>query len=539
MKSKFYILLASSFILIIITIVSCNKDLDFTETLKPLTPADLDADAENWAPADVTTMTLTSITNIVENSTPKVFNPPADITSDAYVAELAAIKGLQSNLTNGQRKAISYWSGGGVIRWNQFLRELVARYNLPPEPVNGAYPVPDAENPFSFPQFPFCNPPYAARAYSYVSVAQYEALKTAWHYMHLYNRPSPHKNDVGIKSLAPETELPSYPSYDAVLSGVSAEMLKLLFPSAVEEITMKAAEQRNAALWSGKASPSDIAAGLALGKSVATLYINRAKGDKMGVSGGDKAKWKAFADAATAKNEIPWKCLENPVRPPMLPFFGLRTFDANQNQLTGVKAWRMDNGQITSDRPGPPPPTGSAKMNEQLAEVKHYSDNLTRERLAIVHKWADGVGTYTPAGHWNDIATEYIRDADYSEVRAARAYALLNMAMHDAGVSCWDSKFFYFSPRPCQLDPTIKTGTGIPNFPAYVSGHSTFSSAASVVLSHLFPAHTAEFEEMAHEAGMSRLYAAIHYRADIEEGAALGERVGGHTVYFAGEDGAE
>ena len=76
-------------------------------------------------------------------------------------------------------------------------------------------------------------------------------------------------------------------------------------------------------------------------------------------------------------------------------------------------------------------------------------------------------------------------------MRAARAFALLNMAMHDAAVGCWDAKYSYFNPRPSQLDPGIKTVIGLPNFPSYTSGHSTFSAAAAEVLSYLFPSGAA------------------------------------------------
>ena len=105
---------------------------------------------------------------------------------------MTAIKTAQSRLTAAQRKAIDYWSGGGVLRWNEIMLGLVARFNLPPAPnADGSYPVPDANNPFADPQFPFANPPYAARAYSYVAVAQFDALKAAWSCKFLYNRPSP------------------------------------------------------------------------------------------------------------------------------------------------------------------------------------------------------------------------------------------------------------------------------------------------------------------------------------------------------------
>jgi hypothetical protein len=126
-----------------------------------------------------------------------------------------------------------------------------------------------------------------------------------------------------------------------------------------------------------------------------------------------------------------------------------------------------------------------------------------------------------------------------SEVPTARTFALLNMAMHDAAVACWETKFFYFNPRPSHMDPDLKTLIGLPNFPSYTSGHSTFSSAASEVLSYIFPAGAAEFDWQKEEASISRLYAGIHYRADIEMGKAHGRRIAGYTVSFARTDGAD
>lgn len=503
------------FMLLLALVAGCGKDVSFDENLKPLQPSKSDATAGTWK-----LIHLTSITQVP-------LAAPVPVSDPAYQAELASIKDLQSKLTSAQRDAIAYWSGGGVLRWNQILRELVAKYNLPPAPLpDGSYPVPDSENPFADPAFPFANPPYAARAYSYVSVAQYEALKAAWYYKYQYNRPAPYTNDGAVQALVPKTDLPSYPSEDAVLSGVTAELLKALFPAAVEEITRKAGEQRNAALWSGKASASDISAGLAFGKSMAAVFTARAGSDGMKNAIGNKVIWQQFADNATARGETPWLSLDVPARPPMLPVFGQ------------VKAWMMTPADIVKERPLPPPSTSSAEMLAQVKEVKYYSDNLTRDRIAIVHKWADGAGTYTPPGHWNDIAAEYIRDANFSEVRAARAFALLNMAMHDAAVGCWETKYFYFNPRPTQMDASIKTGTGIPNFPSYTSGHSTFSGSAATVLSYLFPASADYFNGEAQEASLSRLYGAIHYRIDTDMGLTHGQRIGGYTVNFAAGDGA-
>lgn len=497
-------------------VTSCDRTVSPTEALPPRQAASLDSGAGAWR-------------MLVLGAPDQIVVPaPAAVTSDAYRAELGAIRAAQRSMTDAQRRAAAYWSGGGVLRWNQIERELVARFNLPPAPrADGSYPAPDPENPFADPNFPFASPPYAARAYSYVSVAQYEALKAAWFWKFRYGRPAPALVDGGITPLVAPGGLPAYPSEDAVLSGVTAEMLKLLFPAAVEEITRKAAEQREAAILSGRASPSDVAAGLALGKAVAAAVLARAGTDGMRGAVGTPAQWQALADSATAHGEIAWRSQEVPARPPMLPNFG------------SVQAWTMSAEQVVALQPPAPPSTSSAQMREELAEVRRTVEGLTRDQLGIALRWNDGAGTYTPPGHWNDIAAEHVRDAGMSEVRAARAFALLNMAMHDAAVGCWAVKYRHFNPRPAQLDPSITTLIGLPNFPAYPSGHSTFSAAAADVLSYLFPDAGGEFAAMAEEAGMSRLYGGIHYRSDIEQGKAHGQRIGAYVVDFARTDGSD
>ncbi len=499
--------LAAALALAALPPLACDRAVRPTEALPPLQAAGADADAGSWR-------------MLVLSAPDQIAVPaPAAAASDAYRAEVEAAAAARARMTDAQRRAVAYWSGGGVLRWNQIQRELVARYNLPPAPRDdGSYAAPDAENPFADPQFPFANPPYAARAYSYVSVAQYEALKAAWYWKYRYNRPAPGAAAGG---------LPAYPSEDAVLSGVTAEVLKLLFPASVEEITRAAAEQREAAVLAGRATASDVAAGLALGKAVAAVVVNRARADGMGGAVGNAAFWKGLADAAVARGEVAWVSQESPARPPMLPNFG------------AVQAWTMSAPELAALDPPPPPSTSSAQMREELAEVKRVAGNLTRAQLAVALKWNDGAGTYTPPGHWNDIAAEYVRDARMSEVRAARAFALLNVAMHDAAVGCWRVKYRHFNPRPAQLDPSIKTTIGLPNFPAYPSGHSTFSAAAAGVLSYLFPEAAPRFAADAEEAGISRLYGGIHYRSDIDNGKAHGQRIGDAVVRFAKQDRAD
>jgi membrane-associated phospholipid phosphatase len=178
-------------------------------------------------------------------------------------------------------------------------------------------------------------------------------------------------------------------------------------------------------------------------------------------------------------------------------------------------------------------------MARDLAEVNDIVNHLSRDQRAIAIKWADGASSPTPPGHWDFLAEPYITAANWSEVRAARAFALINMSLHDAAVGCWDAKYAYLSPRAAQLSSDVKTAIGLPNFPSYTSGHSTFSGAAAEVLIYLFPGGQADFEKNRDEAAISRLYGGIHYRTDNEVGVTHGKTIGDYTVRFALRDGAD
>ena len=499
-------------------VLACSKNItDRTANLPSLAPANNDTNAGSWK-----TILLVSSTEF------PVAAPIATNTPD-YVAQINEIKSWQQNITAYEKNIVKYWSAGAVLRWNEILRELVAKHNLPPyQNPDGTYPIPSAANPLAYPQFPFSNPPYAARAYAYVSAAQYDALVAAWYYKKLYNRPAPYNVDASLQVLVPKGNQPSYPSEDAVVEGAAVEMLKLLFPGDQDFIQQKAEEHKRATIISGVNVRSDIEAGEALGRAVAQKFVARARTDRAGTAVGTPAIWAQMEQDCIAKGETPWYSQEVPKRPPMLPLFGrVKTFLFDSNTL------------VTQIRPGPPPSTSSKQFKDETAEVLYYSQNPTRERMRIIDFWADGVGTVTPPGHWNQIAAEDFVKQNYSEVRWARNMALLNMSMMDAAVACWDAKFAYYNPRPSQVDQHIKTLTGLPNFPSYISGHSTFSAAAATILGHLIPSRANDYNSMAEEAKISRLYGAIHYRSDCEKGFDCGKMVGGYAVHWAQSDGAE
>lgn len=498
-------------------LVSCNKEIT-QRNLKfgALNPDKIDTSAGKWKP-----VLLTSATEFACDA-------PIAVTSPDYKLQLLEIKSRQANMTDGDEETLKYWSAGTVLRWNEILRELVAKYNLPPyQNPDGSYPVPSSANPLAYPYFPFANPPYAARAYAYVSAAQYDALVAAYHYKGFYRRSRPAAVDNSIKELVPVVKDYAYPSEEAVVAGAAFAMMSLLFPGEQDYLQEKLNACIDMRVLAGANVRSEVEAGVKLGKAVAAKFIARARTDRAGKAVGTPADWSKMESDAVARGEMPWKSLESPKRPPMLPLFG-KTI-----------GFLVDTTEVISNRPPAPPSTGSPEFAKELDEVLWYSQNATRDRMRIVHFWADGAGTYTPPGHWNAIACEDFVNMRFSEVRWARNLALLNMAMFDAAICCWDAKYAYFNPRPSQANPSIKTLTGVPNFPAYTSGHSTFSGAAATLLSHVNPSRASDYMSMADEASKSRLYGAIHYRSDIEVGMQMGKSIGGKAVARAKTDGAE
>lgn len=507
--------LAATSLFLVLTIFSCSKTVN-DPTASINTPSTLDANAGSWKPY------------ILASSSEIAVAEPTEVTSAEYVAELAKLKESMKAVTPQQRDQVNYWGAGAAYRWNEIARELAARYNSPPA-VNaeGKYPVPDAANPLADPKFPFANPPYTARMLAYLSVAQYDALVTAWNYKFKYNRKAPSKVDASVKAILPVTDLPSYPSEDAVVAAASFTILKAMFPGEIPFLEAKLAEHKDSRLWAGMNVESDITAGNALGNAVGAKVMARAKTDGMGAANNQTKTPDMISNAIKIGISEPWKSQEFPARPPMLPTYG------------SVLTWNFNSATVVSLRPIAPPAINSPEFEKDLNELLAFAKNQTREQARIANYWSDGVGSYTPPGHWHRKAATLAHDNNFSEVRTARTFALLGTAMQDAGICCWDAKYYYYYPRPNQMNNKVKTSVGLPNFPSYTSGHSMFSGAAAEILAHIFPTEKEELNAMAVEASVSRMYGLIHYRFDCEQGLATGHKVGNYAVQRALTDGAE
>jgi hypothetical protein len=495
-------------LILLIGLIACDKSVSET-VIEPYAPAKMEEAAGNWK-----TFVLTSPTEVVV----PVLNSDA-----AYKKEVDSLKSIV--LTADQKAAVQYWGAGAVLRWNEIARELSARYNLPPAAnAAGVYPVPNPADPLADPKFPFANPPYTARALAYLSVAQYDALVSAWKYKYQYNRPAPSVLDASIKPLLPVSALPAYPSEDAVVAQASYVILLAMFPGEGPFLVSKLAEAKNAPIWAKTNVNSDVIAGANLGAAVAAKVMDRAKTDGMSASNNQTIVPNLIENAKKRGITTLWASQELPARPPMLPNYG------------AVKTWNFDRATLESIRPGMPHLPGSTEFTADLAELQRMNVSQTREQAAIANYWADGPGSYTPPGHWHRYACEAGVNAKYSEVRMARMLAYVGTALMDAGIACWETKYFYYSPRPQQFG--LKTSVGLPNFPGYTSGHSTFSFAAATVLASLFPDRANTFLANAQQASDSRVFGLIHFRVDCTVGGKHGKVIGDLALQRAKADGA-
>lgn len=187
---------------------------------------------------------------------------------------------------------------------------------------------------------------------------------------------------------------------------------------------------------------------------------------------------------------------------------------------------------------------------KQAMEVYEISRNLDFEKHLIAEYWKDDATvTYTPAGHTIHILVNALEKEKASLDKFAYAYAKTGIALNDAFICCWETKYSTNCIRPITyiqevIDKRFKPSFFTPQFPEYTSGHSTQWGASAEILSSIFgneyaftdqtdylrdklvPRQFKSFEEAAQEASMSRIYGGIHFRQACDVGLEQGKRIG-------------
>jgi Domain of unknown function (DUF6851)/VCPO second helical-bundle domain len=257
--------------------------------------------------------------------------------------------------------------------------------------------------------------------------------------------------------------------------------------------------------------------------------------------------------------------------------------DVTPFALTSADQFRPDHGPAVTVLKGKPSDAFRKEVDQQLT----FSAGLTDLQKVIAQYWEDPPGSETPPGHWNLFAQWVSRRDHHNLDTDAKVFMALNNALLDAGITAWDAKRQWNSVRPITAVRWLKRGQLIqawggpyqgtktirgedwqpyqranfvtPAFPEYLSGHSTFSAAAALLLkaatgsdtfgmsvtiaagSSTVEPRTAtqpgvpaapvtlswkSFTAAADQAGISREYGGIHFNDGDFEARQAGEDVG-------------
>lgn len=406
--------------------------------------------------------------------------PAAPPDQAATKKELAALQALVTQRDAKALDQIAYWDAGSPnYRWLEIA--FAAETDL--------------------------NPPRALRLNALLNVAIYDAMIAAWDAKYTYNRPRPSAVDSKLTTVIATPHSPAYPCEQAVAAGAASAILAYLFPDNAQTFAAKAEEAGRSRLLAGVNYPSDVQAGLALGRAVAAKVIARAQAD------GSDAQWTGSVPTEKGK----WNGT-NPVEPLMGSW----------------KTWVLKSGN--QFRPAAPPAYDSTELQTELQEIETFTRTWATNQKALYWQTDEGA-----VGFWYNTASLRLFEhhLDSNPPQAARIYALLSVAHYDALVACYDAKYTYWAMRPFMVDPNIVTLFKTPNHPSYPAAHGCMSGAIAGVIEGLFPAEAQYSHDKADEAGMSRLWAGIHFRSDIEVGLKLGRSVAQLVMEHAAHDGAD
>jgi membrane-associated phospholipid phosphatase len=195
------------------------------------------------------------------------------------------------------------------------------------------------------------------------------------------------------------------------------------------------------------------------------------------------------------------------------------------------KTWVISSGK---DFRAPAPPDAAA-TREELQWLREFATQPDSRLADQVAYWDAGAPSY----RWMDLLASRSLSGAPMTAYPHRVYTYVALAMYDATIAAWDSKYAYNRPRPAATDPTLPTRLATPRSPSYPSEYSATAAAAAGVLAYFFPDEAASFNNLAEEAARSRLYAGVEFPTDYTAGMELGRQVAARVVERARADGSD
>jgi len=183
-----------------------------------------------------------------------------------------------------------------------------------------------------------------------------------------------------------------------------------------------------------------------------------------------------------------------------------------------------------------PPPPGPAETQAELrvlADLISHNDAQVQQQIVF---WDAGA----PAYRWIDLLNaRTLAGTPTATNGRTGVYTYVALAMYDATIAAWESKYAYNRQRPSQRDHRLPTALSVPDSPSYPSEHAAAAQAAATVLAYFLPGEAQSFQTMAEQAGWSRVLAGVQYPSDYYAGLALGRKVAEQVIAKAKLDGSD
>jgi len=182
-----------------------------------------------------------------------------------------------------------------------------------------------------------------------------------------------------------------------------------------------------------------------------------------------------------------------------------------------------------------PPPPGPAETRAELRTMAGLISHNDASTAAEIERWDAG----SPAYRWMDMINARVLAGLPVTAYAHRVYTYVALAMYDATIATWESKYYYRRERPSGVDHNLSTSLPVPDSPSYPSEHAATAQAAAAVLAYFFPQDAQMYQNLAEEAGWSRVLAGVQYPSDYHAGLALGQAVAAQVIAKAAADGSD
>jgi membrane-associated phospholipid phosphatase len=166
-----------------------------------------------------------------------------------------------------------------------------------------------------------------------------------------------------------------------------------------------------------------------------------------------------------------------------------------------------------------PPPPGAAATAAELKEVRAAQARADSGTWQQMLYWNAGAPSY----RWRDVFFS-LSDNDTTQPRPF-VNMLLNVAVYDATVAAWETKYAYKRKRPFFQDAAVKTYFVKPESPSYPCEHSVAAGVTVALVSHFYPQKRDSVYKLAQDAMESRIAAGVVYPSDTKAGFELGQKV--------------